>query len=293
MTGWRGDPFLEALLTGEMSPALTSIGGSTAPSEGSPLRARGDTSTGGPLAAMSMFTDGRPSALAAGPFVFGLPSLARYVGGRRLGKALGAVLLLLALLAFPASAAAAHESPPMTEESALLAADRMFPGHACEGRVDVMVGPTTPRDGWVPDGEATGIEFWWNGTAWQFVRANCSITIRPGLEPQRRCRVIVHEVGHLASNAGHTNDGGIMDGGGSYAAVPGCQEVIVGHRLLLADAKMILRERIRPRADWMITCKRLAPRAAECAATRPGERRRYELREGDERVRAVRVRWRR
>lgn len=123
-------------------------------------------------------------------------------------------------------ASASHESPQMTQESALLAGDRMWPGHACEGRVHVIVGPTTSG----ADGEATGIEFWWNGTEWQWVRANCSITILPNLQPQRRCRVIVHEIGHLASNAGHTNDGGIMDGVGSYAAVPGCQEIIVGHK---------------------------------------------------------------
>jgi hypothetical protein len=189
----------------------------------------------------------------------------------------------------------------MTVKSALLAADREWPGHACEGRVNVIVGPTTKREGHPdPDGEATGIEFYWTGTEYQWVRANCSITIRPGLSAARRCRVIVHEVGHLAllnKNAGmdpmtgHTNDSGIMDPGGGYATVPACHEVIVGHRLTLADAKMILRERLRPRADWKVTCKRIERDGAECAATRKGERRRYQLRETDDRVRTVRVAW--
>lgn len=142
-----------------------------------------------------------------------------------------AAVLCACSLGLAQDAAASHENTPMTEESALLAADRMWPGHACEGRVDVIYGPTTPRPGQPdPDGEATGIEFYWNGTEYQWVRTSCAITVRPGLSATRRCRIIVHEVGHLAMGPEHTADTSIMDAGGGYATVPGCQEVIVGHR---------------------------------------------------------------
>lgn len=119
------------------------------------------------------------------------------------------LICLALLLAVPASASAA---PPTVADAQRIAA-AAFPG-TCGPTLTITFTPSSTSDGL-----ATGRQ--WVDGSWQTVA--CTITVRRGIPPERRCDVIVHERGHLAGIDEHTPNG-IMsaNAGGNSGGWPPC-----------------------------------------------------------------------
>lgn len=109
------------------------------------------------------------------------------------GDATGAQLARTGLCAAVATLALAAPAQALDGRAV---ADRYWGPHACAGQVEVIYDATLADRG--RDGEAVGIAGSWNG--WQ---ASCKVSVLPGLSPDRKCEVIVHEVGHLIWGPGH------------------------------------------------------------------------------------------
>lgn len=115
-------------------------------------------------------------------------------------------------------------------------------------------------------GLATGVTLHDDGT---YVLAACTISLQPGMEPALKCRVIVHEVGHLG---GHRHEeGGIMAAATTlYEEFPLCDATT--REQVMIDIRKMLPGGYR----WTVHC---TPALTRCRATSPRARhpRRFEI----------------
>ena len=111
-------------------------------------------------------------------------------------------LVVALLIAVAAPPAGADVREPTADEptiaQALAIADAWHGAHPCAGRTQVIVAPISGGGA----GEASGLRAVWVDGMWEWRIERCEITVAPNLDPGRRCRAIVHEVGHLKYDPG-------------------------------------------------------------------------------------------
>lgn len=157
------------------------------------------------------------------------------------------LVVLLAVLTAPATATA------MTTTEALKVADEYWGPHACAGQVVVQ-----PEKGLLANTgylghAASAITILGDGT-WQ--RTSCTIVIDADLT-DARCKIIVHEVGHLIHGPGH-------EGPMANINPPACR--IPLRTQLVRQVRTEL-----PGPGWKVWCTPTAWRMT-CRAHRPGNR---------------------
>lgn len=198
------------------------------------------------------------------------------------------VLVLSLLLAvLPAAAYAAEPPEILTDLSIAYASD---PDAPCAGRVEID---------WTEDvraeaiAEASGVYERPDG---EWYLTSCTISARPelwNLSKDQRCRIIVHEVKHLAMH--RHEEGGVMSSPvGPYApceAAWPAPAVAAPASSLFEEAAVAIR-RTLPAGNWLISCGKRRGSTLPCRAEK-GEwqhptTRRYAVRLGPDR-RVVRV----
>lgn len=184
--------------------------------------------------------------------------------------ALASLALLIAVAATPASAAVrepAEDEPTIAQ--ALTIADAWHGAHSCAGRTQVLVAPTHGTAA----GEASGMHAVWVDGMWEWRIERCEIRVAPNLDPGRRCRAIVHEVGHLKYDVGRRfadgDDGWWHDGpmAPENLRPPACDGPPHPRRNLIDGIRIDLPIGIA----WRITC---TPNSARmrCRASSPAAR---------------------
>lgn len=181
-----------------------------------------------------------------------------------------ATLIALLLLVFTATAQAIV---PTTEQSLQIAyhywggwCDGSTPERTVQVTEDPTLGDQTPRLG----GQATGVVLFDDG---RFEFTACAISVFPDQDPALRCRVVVHEVGHL-SNHRHEEGGimaAVMDPDAPFAP---CDPT--PREKAIQDVRYLLPEHL----PWTIHCTRPL---ARCRATSPDARypRRFQVEDGE------------